>query len=75
MKNLPPLLYILTVPNNLPAGRTGQLVFVDDKSTNRSGQPLLVPIKIVDGTSARVSTVFFAEANTAAVVIYNKEGQ
>lgn len=44
-------------------------VFVDTSSTNSSGDPLRVPVKVVTGTSGRVKTFFFGDvAGTPEIV-------
>jgi hypothetical protein len=48
-------------------------VFVDARTANASGDPLRVPVKLVDGTSARTSTLFFASPNYETRIIW-KEG-
>jgi hypothetical protein len=47
-------------------------VFVDATTTNRSGDPLRVPVKVVDGTSARMKTFFFGKPNYAPTVIWER---
>lgn len=47
-------------------------VYSDDETTNRSGDSLLVPVKVVQGTSARVRTFYFASTENFATVIWRK---
>ena len=47
-------------------------VYSDDKTTNHSGDPLLVPVKVVQGTSGRVRTFYFASTENFATVIWRK---
>lgn len=36
------------------------VIFVHNGITNRSGDPLRIPVRVVEGTFGRVSTAFFA---------------
>ena len=36
------------------------VIFVHNGMTNRSDGPLRIPVRVVEGTSAQVSTAFFA---------------
>jgi hypothetical protein len=54
----------ITQPTHVESSHGGSFVFVDEESTNASGDPLRVPVKPIVGTSARVRTVLFAEADT-----------
>ena len=47
-------------------------VYSDDNTTNHSGDPLLVPVKVVQGTSGRVRTFYFASTENFANVIWRK---
>ena len=47
-------------------------VYSDDETTNHSGDPLLVPVKVVQGTSGRVRTFYFASTENFANVIWRK---
>ena len=47
-------------------------VYSDDNTTNHSGDPLLVPVKVVQGTSGRVRTFYFASMENFANVIWRK---
>ncbi|SHE69154.1 hypothetical protein SAMN02745157_0722 [Kaistia soli DSM 19436] len=48
------------------------LVFVDESSTNHSGDPLRVPVKIVQGTSGRVKTAFFATTQQGGNILWSR---
>lgn len=50
----------ITTPSRVEQKREKSVVFVDEKSTNSAGDPLRVPVRIVEGTSGRVATFFFA---------------
>lgn len=52
----------LQYPAYVELGHSNSYVFVDEGSTNRSGDPLRIPVKIISGASARVKTVYFAAA-------------
>ena len=45
-------------------------VFVDMGTTNASGDPLRVPVKRIDGLSARVKSFYFASGGRAARIIW-----
>jgi hypothetical protein len=62
----------LTAPTYVATSYNRSLVFVDEGSTNASGQPLRVAVRIVSETSARMKTFFFADGS-ADNVIYRKE--
>lgn len=49
-------------------------VYVDSETTDHQGQPLSVPVKIIEGTSALLKTVFFAEASSPQAVSVLKKG-
>jgi hypothetical protein len=56
-------------PSRIEKSYGGSYVFVCDASTNRSGDPLRVPVKIVQGTSARLKTFYFATPSYAPKII------
>jgi hypothetical protein len=60
-------------PAHVETSHSNSLVFVDGNSTNRSGDPLRVPVKIVGGTSGRIKTAFFASSNTDDRIIWSKK--
>jgi len=59
----------ITHPSWIESSRPNTYVFVDKRSSNRSGDPLRVPVKIVSGTSGRVLTAFFASSPSQSVML------
>jgi hypothetical protein len=53
-------------PTHVEVNGDSKYVFVSHESTNASGDPLRVPVKVVEGTSARITSVYFAEGNSTA---------
>lgn len=47
-------------------------VFVDANSTNASGDPFRVPVKVVRGTSTRVASYYFATPDYEPEIIWRK---
>ena len=55
----------LTAPTQIERSHSNSYVFVHDGMTNKSGDPLRVPVKMIDGTtSGRIRTVYFASKET-----------
>lgn len=49
-------------------------VFVDEETTNKSGDPLRVPVKVIEGTnSGRVKTAYFATSDEQKPVRYRRK--
>lgn len=75
---LPSILYALeeTIrnPTHIELSRPNSYVFVNFFATNKSGDPLRAPVKIIEGTSARVKTFYFASTTSAANIIWRREG-
>lgn len=61
------------MPTHVESSGERHFVFVDSKSTNASGDPLRVPVKLVEGTSGRIQTVYFAQTVTSRNVIWRSE--
>jgi hypothetical protein len=56
-------------PSWIEVGQTpNSYVYVDHNSTNKSGDPLRVPVKVVEGTSGYVKTAFFANHPSPKIV-------
>lgn len=55
-------------PTHVEESYNNSYVFVDGLTTNSSGDPLRVPVKLVSGTSARVKTVFFGTAAPKPII-------
>ncbi len=47
-------------------------VYSDDNTPNHSGDPLLVPVKVVQGTSGRVRTFYFASTENLANAVWRR---
>lgn len=63
-------------PTHVESSYSNSFVFVDAGSTNRSGDPLRVPVKIIEGTtSARVKTVYFASTEADNNVIWRRSDE
>jgi hypothetical protein len=61
-----------TLVENDPA-RPSAFVFVDEKTTNASGDPLRVPIKVIKGTSGLVKTFYFATSEGPRNIIWRRD--
>lgn len=59
-------------PTHVEESHADSYVYVDATSTNASGDPLRVPIKLVADTSARVKTAYFAATPAGANVIWRR---
>jgi hypothetical protein len=58
-------------PSHVEKSYANSYVFVDKTSTNASGDPLRIPVKVVGtSTSARVKTVYFASTPSGANVVW-----
>lgn len=62
----------LLQPTHIEGSYGNSYVFVDAQSTNASGDPLRVPVKIVEGTSARVKTVLFASSSGTPNIVWRR---
>ena len=52
-------------PTHIEKSRSHSYVYVDAQTTNASGDPFRVPVKLIDGTSALVKTFFFASTRVS----------
>ena len=59
-------------PTHVEQSHGNSVIFVDTMTTNRSGDPLRVPVKRVSGKSGRVRTFYFASPNTAGKIIWRR---
>jgi hypothetical protein len=59
-------------PTHVEISYANSYVYVDGTSTNASGDPLRVPVKIVANTSARVKTAYFAATPAGANVVWRR---
>jgi hypothetical protein len=60
-------------PTQVEQSRLDAFVFVDATTTNASGDPLKVPVKVVEDTSGRVSTAYFGSTTAIRNVIYRRD--
>lgn len=60
-------------PTHIEMSHSNSFVFVDQTSTNRSGDPLRIPVKKVDGASGRVKTAYFASPGATVNIIWRKD--
>lgn len=54
-------------PTRVNRNRPKSVVYIDDATTNAGGNPLVVPCRIVEGTSARVASFYFASSEKTEV--------
>lgn len=59
-------------PTHVEASYGNSVVFVDADTTDASGNPLRIPIKIVDGTSGRIKTFYFASTSGVRNVVWER---
>ena len=74
---LPSLIHGMTNTLEQPAyieqgNRPNTYVYVDPTSTNASGDPFRVPVKIISGTSALVKTAFFASPENPPLIVWRR---
>lgn len=62
----------VTTPTHVERSYGNSYVYVDARSTNSTGDPLRVPVKVVAGTSARVKSVYFASTPGGADVVWRR---
>lgn len=53
----------LTNPTHIESRKPGHYLFVDSTSTNQSGDAMRMPLKVIEGTSARLQSVYFASTS------------
>lgn len=63
------IVHAVTQPTTVEQHYVNSYTFVGT-STNFVGHPIRVPVKIVQGTSGRVATVFFANTPAPAFVVW-----
>jgi hypothetical protein len=64
----------IEAPSHIEKSYANSYIYVDKTSTNVSGDPLRVPVKVVGtGTSARVKTAYFASDPSSANVVWRAE--
>jgi hypothetical protein len=62
----------ITSPTHVEISRQATYVFVDAESTNAAGDPLRVPVKVVEGTSGRIVTAYFATTTIVREIIWRR---
>jgi hypothetical protein len=62
----------IVLPTHVVKSYGTSYVFVDAETTNASGDPLRVPVKLVEGTSGRVRTAYFATTTTSPAIIWRR---
>lgn len=65
----------ISEPTHVERSHTGSYVYVDAGSTNRSGDPLRVVVRRIEGTSGRVATFYFASAENPGKVVYRRTNE
>jgi hypothetical protein len=73
---LPSILYAIVntiaYPTHVEESYGGSYVYVNAETTNASGDPLRVPVKPVEGTSARVRTAYFATTEGPSNIVWRR---
>ena len=75
---LPSLLEALsrTIANpthvEISASNASSFVFVDSETTNWSGNAFRIPIRMVEGTSGRITTAFFADTIGTRNIVWRR---
>ena len=59
-------------PTSVDQRSENSFVYSDENTTNHSGDPLQVPVKVVQGSSGRVRTFYFASTGNFGNVIWRK---
>jgi hypothetical protein len=55
-------------PTHVEKSHSNTVVFVSSENTNASGDPLKVPVRVVEGTSGRVTSFYFAESTDDQII-------
>ena len=59
-------------PSHVEKSYGNSYVYVDATTMNASGEPLRVPVKVIEGTSAMVKTYFFATKSGNVTKVYER---
>jgi hypothetical protein len=59
-------------PTHIEAGHSNSVIFVDANTTSAFEDPLRVPIKIAEGTSGRIKTLYFASTEDVRKILWRK---
>src|ERR1700751_490928 len=62
----------ITLPTHVEKSYGLSYVFVDAETTNAAGDPLRVPVKLVEGTTGRVRTAYFAAKEGLPEIIWRR---
>ncbi|RVG48074.1 hypothetical protein CN162_12560 [Sinorhizobium meliloti] len=62
----------IQAPTHVEASHTNSYVFVDSGSTNASGNPLRIPVKVIEGTSGLIKTAFFSDTLKPGTIVYRR---
>lgn len=60
-------------PTVVEQSHSNSVVFMDTTTTNQSGDPLRIPVKLVTETSGRIKTVLFASPPTQGNALGKKD--
>ncbi len=66
------LVKAISDPTHVEQSRPNAFVFVDETTTNAGGDPLRVPVKLIEGTSGLVKTAYFALTTGSAEIIWRR---
>lgn len=65
---------VISEPSRVERGHQNSYIYVHTGMTNRSGDPLRIPVRVVEGTSARVTTAFFAtKLETEVDIVWRRD--
>lgn len=59
-------------PTHVERSYDDSYVFVDKGTTNASGDPMRVPVKVVEGTSTRIKSFYFATTEDDQEIIWSR---
>jgi hypothetical protein len=63
---------VIANPTHVETSYGNSYVFVDTETTNASGDPLRIPVKIIEGTSGRLRSVYFASAGGVPNIVWRR---
>ncbi len=59
-------------PTHVEKSYESSYVFVDESSTNSTGDPLRVPVKVIGERSGRIRTAFFASTSGPKEIVWRR---
>jgi len=59
-------------PTHIESSYRNSYVFVNAETTNWSGDPLRIPVKIIEGTSGLLKTVYFASSSGVPNIVWRR---